>query len=147
MESRVNRALENRKKGYNCAQAVLCAYSDLLGTDEKLLFAVAEGFGGGMGGMQSVCGAVTGMYMAAGLKNSCKDLQACSTKPVTSKVVRELAKEFREKNQSLICRELKGVDTGKMLRSCEGCIEDAVRIIGEKIFEEQLSEASEGTCI
>lgn len=147
MESRVKRALENRKKGYNCAQAVLCAYSDLLGTEEELLFAVAEGFGGGMGGMQSVCGAVTGMYMAAGLKSSCKDLEACSTKPATSRLVRELAKDFKEKNQSLICRELKGVDTGNMLRSCEGCIEDAVRMMGEKIFKEKLSEASEETCI
>ena len=147
METRVNRALENRKKGYNCAQAVLCAYSDLLGAEEELLFAVSEGFGGGMGGMQGVCGAVTGMYMAAGLKNSCKDLGVCSTKPVTSRMVRELAKDFKEKNQSLICRELKGVDTGKMLRSCEGCIEDAVRLIGEQFFKEDLAEASEESCI
>lgn len=138
MEERVKRALENHKKGYNCAQSVLCAYSDLLGVDEKTLFAASEGFGGGMGGMLGTCGAVTGMYMLAGLYNSCKDLQACSSKPATNKMVRELAKEFEEKNQSLICRELKGVDSGKVLRSCDGCIEDATRIVGEKFFREYL---------
>lgn len=144
METRVNRAINSRKKGYNCAQAVLCAYSDLLGVEEETLFAVAEGFGGGMGGMMGTCGAVTAMSMAAGLTNSCKDLAACATKPGTSRLVRELATEFSGKNQSLICRELKGVDTGKPLQSCEGCIADAVRILGERLFQEQLE--GEGTC-
>ena len=133
MEERVERAMENHKKGYNCAQCVLCAYSDLLGEDEETLFRVAEGFGGGMG-MLATCGAVTAMFMAAGLKNSSGDLTACSTKPQTMKLVKELAEAFREKNQSLVCRELKGVDTKKVLRSCDGCIEDAVRILGEKFF-------------
>lgn len=138
MEARVKKALENHKKGYNCAQSVLCAYSDLLGVEEEVLFAVAEGFGGGMGGMLGTCGAVTGMYMVAGLKNSCKDLQACSSKPATNRLVRELAVEFQNKNSSLICKELKGIETGKVLRSCDGCIEDATRIVGNKFFKEQL---------
>ena len=137
MEERVKLALEKRGQGYNCAQAVLCAYSDLLDVDEEMLFAVSEGFGGGMGGMMGTCGAVTSMYMAAGLVHSGKDLQACSTKPATNKLVRELAAEFMEKNRSVICRELKGVDTGTPIRSCEGCIEDAVRIIGKKLFGEE----------
>lgn len=137
IEERVKLAYEKHRKGYNCAQAVLCAYSDFLGVDEETLFAVAEGFGGGMGGMMGTCGAVTGMYMAAGLYNSCKDLQVCSTKPATNQLVRELATEFSEKNQSLICRELKGVDTGTPIRSCDGCIEDAVRILGKKLFTEE----------
>ena len=94
---------------------------------------MAEGFGGGMGGLMGTCGAVNAMSMAAGLSNSCKDLQACSTKPDTIKKVRQMAKEFEEKNKSLICRELKGIDTGTPLRSCPGCIEDAVRIIGEHL--------------
>lgn len=143
MEERVKRALSSRKKGYNCAQAVLCAYSDLLGVEEETLFAVSEGFGGGMGGLMGTCGAVSAMSMAAGLTSSCKDLAACSTKPKTSQLVRDLAREFSEKNQSLICRELKGVDTGKPLASCEVCIEDAVRIIGEQLFQEQASRMTE----
>lgn len=134
MEKRLQKAAEDHKKGYNCAQCVLCAYADLLEINEETLFRVAEGFGGGMGGMQSTCGAVTAMFMAAGLKNSCGDLNACNTKPETNKLVRSLAKAFEEKNQSLICRELKGIDTGKVLRSCPDCISDAIRITGEQLF-------------
>lgn len=140
MDDRVKIAYEKHRNGYNCAQAVLCAYGDLLGIDEETLFAVAEGFGGGMGGMMDTCGAVTAMYMAAGLQNSCKDLQACTTKPETNALVRELAKEFKDKNQTVICRELKGVDTGKPIRSCNGCIEDAIKIMGEKIFKEEAQQ-------
>jgi len=135
MEDRVKKALQTHKKGYNCAQAVLCVYSDLLAVDEQTLFAVSEGFGGGMGGMMGTCGAVTGMYMAAGLQNSGRDLEICSTKPETNELVRELAGEFKAKNQTLVCRELKGIDTNQPIRSCEGCIEDAVRIAGKVLFK------------
>ena len=52
MSSRVEKALENHGKGYNCCQAVACAYADLVEVDENLIFAAGEGFGAGMGGMQ-----------------------------------------------------------------------------------------------
>ncbi len=138
MEERVERALESRKRGYTCSQAVLCAYSDLLDVKEELLFAAAEGFGGGMGGLMGTCGAVNAMSMAAGLKNSCKDLSACSTKPDTIRRVRALAEEFADRNQSIICRELKGVDSGKPLKSCEECIASAVEILAEQLFGEEV---------
>ena len=67
MSSRVEKALENHGKGYNCCQAVACAYADLVGVDENLIFAAGEGFGAGMGGMQCTCGAVSGACMVAGL--------------------------------------------------------------------------------
>lgn len=137
MDERIKRAYENHKKGYNCAQAVVCAYSDLLGVDEETLFKMSEGFGLGMG-MMATCGAVTGMFMVAGLINSSGDLQACNTKPDTMKIIKQLREAFEQKNGSLVCRELKGVDTKKVLRSCDGCIEDAVRIVGETFFAEQL---------
>ena len=138
MDERIKRAYDNHKKGYNCAQSVVCAYSDLLGVDEETLFKLSEGFGLGMG-MMSTCGAVTGMFMAAGLVNSSGNLQACNTKPETMKIIKQLRDAFEQKNGSLICRELKGVDTRKVLRSCDGCIEDAVRIVGETFFANQLS--------
>ena len=52
MESRVAKTIELHKKGYNCAQAVACAYCDLVGVDEDTMFKMAEGFGAGMGGME-----------------------------------------------------------------------------------------------
>ena len=132
MEERLQKATEDHKKGYNCAQCVLCAYADVLNMEESVLFRVAEGFGGGMGGMMGTCGAVTAMFMAAGLKNSCGDLHVCNSKMGTNKLVRSMAEKFQQQNQSLICRELKGVDTGKVLRSCPDCIADAIRIVGEE---------------
>lgn len=130
MEDRKKRARQNHEKGYNCAQSVLCAYSDVLGIDEEILFRVAEGFGGGMG-MLGTCGAVTGMFMAAGLAKSSGDLTACNSKPETMKVIRQLREAFETKNHSLVCRELRGVDTGVSMRSCDGCIEDGVEIVGK----------------
>ena len=131
IEERVAEIKDKHTRGYNCAQIVLCSYAEELGIDEETLFRISEGFGAGMGGMMQTCGAVTAMFMALGLANSSGDLQACDTKPQTMKKVRELAAEFEKKNGSIVCRELKGIDTGKVLRSCDGCIEDSIRILGE----------------
>ena len=135
-EERVAEIKDKHTRGYNCAQIVLCSYAEELGIDEETLFRISEGFGAGMGGMMQTCGAVTAMFMALGLANSSGDLQACDTKPQTMKKVRELAAEFEKKNGSIVCRELKGIDTGKVLRSCDGCIEDGIRILGEYLLDD-----------
>ena len=70
MESRIEKAVENHKEGYNCAQAVACAYCGLTGADEAMVFQMMEGYGAGMGGMECTCGAVSGAVALAGLKNS-----------------------------------------------------------------------------
>ena len=136
IEERVAEIKDKHTRGYNCAQIVLCSYAEELGIDEETLFRISEGFGAGMGGMMQTCGAVTAMFMALGLANSSGDLQACDTKPQTMKKVRDLAAEFEKKNGSSVCRELKGIDTGKVLRSCDGCIEDGIRILGEYLLDD-----------
>ena len=136
IEERVAEIKDKHTRGYNCAQIVLCSYAEELGIDEETVFRISEGFGAGMGGMMQTCGAVTAMFMALGLANSSGDLQACDTKPQTMKKVRELAAEFEKKNGSIVCRELKGIDTGKVLRSCDGCIEDGIRILGEYLLDD-----------
>lgn len=136
IEERVAEIKDKHTRGYNCAQIVLCSYAEELGIDEETLFRISEGFGAGMGGMMQTCGAVTAMFMALGLANSSGDLQACDTNPQTMKKVRELAAEFEKKNGSIVCRELKGIDTGKVLRSCDGCIEDGIRILGEYLLDD-----------
>ena len=136
IEERVAEIKDKHTRGYNCAQIVLCSYAEELGIDEETLFRISEGFGAGMGGMMQTCGAVTAIFMALGLANSSGDLQACDTKPQTMKKVRELAAEFEKKNGSIVCRELKGIDTGKVLRSCDGCIEDGIRILGEYLLDD-----------
>ena len=136
-EQRIKNAVENQKKGYNCAQAVACAFCDLFGVEEKEAYKAMEGFGGGMGVM-STCGAVSAMVYLAGLANSDGDISAPGkTKPTTMKHVKPMINEFNEKNSSIICRELKGVDTGKVLRSCPGCIEDGARIAAKYLLSEE----------
>lgn len=135
MEERIEKALENHSKGYNCAQAVACAFCDLVSMDENTLFKITEGFGAGMGGMQCTCGAISGAIALAGLKESSGDTANPTTKGKTYKLSKEIVEEFREKNSSVICRELKGIDTNKVLRSCDGCIEDAAKIAYKVLFK------------
>ena len=128
MESRVQKAIDLHHKGYNCAQAVVCAYCDLFGLDEETGYRASEAFGFGMGQME-VCGALAGACMLAGLKNSGGLQAGGKTKAETYKLDRQLAAAFREKNQSVLCRELKGVESGKVLRSWDGCGEDGARLV------------------
>lgn len=124
--NRVDKAIENHKKGYNCAQAVVCAFYDKTDFSEDELFRLSEAFGGGMGGSGSVCGAVSAMVFLAGLKKSFGvDKLPQTNKKESYNFASELMAEFESMNKSLICMKLKG----EQLRSCDGCIEDAVRIL------------------
>ena len=128
--TRYETAVANHKKGYNCAQAVLCAFSDKLGLDEDKLFRLSEAFGGGMGGTQGICGAVSGMVFVAGMIKS-KGIDALpeTNKKESYAYAAKLMKEFEERVGSAICAEIKG----KCLLSCDGCIETAVKILEENL--------------
>lgn len=130
MSDRVKKALEKHKAGYNCAQCVACTFSDEAGIDEDIIFRATEGLGGGMGTTKATCGAVAGAGVVFGLKNS-NGKELLNSKGATSRLSRELVKQFEEKNGTIICEVLKGVKTKKVLRSCEGCIQDAVEITEE----------------
>lgn len=127
--NRVEKALNYHKKGYNCSLAVVCTFCDKIGLDEETAFKVSEGLGFGDSDSYGTCGAVTGMALVMSMINSTGNLEAPDSKASTYKRVRELNAMFREKNGSTICREIKGLDTGKVLRSCDGCIEDAVVLL------------------
>ncbi len=116
---------------YNCAQAVLCAFADEIGEDKEVLFRISEGFGFGAGSSYGICGALTGAIMLAGLKNSDGDLETPTTKAETYKIAKEMTEKFMEKTGGLICRDLKGLDTGKMLMSCPNCIKAGVEVVQE----------------
>ena len=137
MESRIQKTLENHAKGYNCAQAVACANCDLVGMDEQSVFRVTEAFGLGMGGMQATCGAVSGAVLLAGLKSSCGDLEAPVSKGKTYQISKKIVEGFQKKNGSTVCKDLKGVETGERLRSCDGCIEDAAALVEQILFAEE----------
>lgn len=118
-------------KKYNCAQSVACAFAEEIGVDMETLFKACEGFGLGMGCMDGTCGAISGAVMLAGFKNSDGNLDAPGTKVSTYQLAKTILEKFEEKNKATICRDLKGADTGVVLRTCPGCIEDAVEIVQE----------------
>jgi len=150
MSEKVEKAKELFKSGYNCSQAVLGVFCEELGLDFNTAMKISCSFGGGMGRMREVCGTVSGMFMAVGLA-----LASASDSPVEKgehyKRVQELARRFKEKNGSIICRELlQGVESSTSpnpsertetyykKRPCVDLVGDAVEIL-----EEYLKEVSE----
>lgn len=125
--NRVENAAYRHLHGHNCAQAVACAYCDMLGVDEKTMFQITSGLGSGIGGMEGTCGAINRAAIVAGMKAQ----QLGYTKPEVYKVSSAVMKAFKEKNQSVTCKELKGIETGKILRGCHDCVIDAAQILDE----------------
>lgn len=111
MSDKKQKAQELFKSGYNCSQAVLGVFCEELGLDFDTAMKLASSFGAGMGRMREVCGTVSGMFMAAGLAFASPN-DSPSEKGEHYKRIQELAKRFKDKNGSIICRELlQGVET------------------------------------
>ena len=132
MESKKDIAVAKFKKGYNCCQAVACAYCEELGISEKDMFKLTEGFGSGIGGLKDTCGAVMGMFMIISLANSAGDME----KPLTTKMdtyakFQEAAAKFKAKNRSIYCCDLKNIDGPQPLVCCVQCVEDAAALVEE----------------
>lgn len=109
MSTKGDRAYELFKEGYNCSQAVFGAFAEELGVDFETALKLASGFGGGIGRMREVCGAFTGLTMAASMIYGYNDPKATDTKAELYEKIRALADKFREENGSIICRELLGL--------------------------------------
>lgn len=95
-------------KGYNCSQSVVMAFSDLIGMDEKTAVRLSSSFGGGIGRLREVCGTFSGVMIVFGILYG---YDAASPTAKEDKIlhyarIQELARRFREKNGSLVCREL-----------------------------------------
>jgi C_GCAxxG_C_C family probable redox protein len=109
MSAHSQRAMELFKQGYNCSQAVLAAFCDEIGMDFETALKISSSFGGGMGRLREVCGAVSGMFMVAGMKYGYTDSKDKLAKAEHYKLIQSMAKQFKENNSSLICRELLGL--------------------------------------
>lgn len=101
------------KEGYNCSQSVFMAFCDEYDMDMEMALKISSSFGGGMGRLREVCGTVTGMFMVAGMLYGYTDSKDNVSKTEHYKRIQYLAKEFEEKNHSIICRELLGLGAGK----------------------------------
>lgn len=93
-------------EGFNCAQAVAVAFTDVTGMDKKAAAMMASPFGGGMGRMREVCGAVSGMLLVLGSLYGYDQSDDNAKKKAVYKQVQQLAEQFREANGSIICREI-----------------------------------------
>ncbi len=133
MSERIKLADELHRKGFSCSQSVAVACADLVDVPKEILFKATEGFGAGMGTGDGVCGALTGALLIAGLKNSTGNLAAPKSKASTMKISKAMMNSFREKCGALICRELKGAGTGKMICSCPDCIKHGVEVVEENL--------------
>ena len=116
-----------RKKEMNCCQAVLVAFADEAGRSEEDLLRLGSGFGSGMGTMEVPCGALVGAIMVSSL---------LSEKGAAMAASRAIMPRFKELCGATICRDLKGIDTGKVLCSCENCVRNAVRAAGESLAKD-----------
>ena len=106
MNTKSDIAVEYFKQGYNCAQSVFLAYADRYGFDKDTALRVSSSFGGGMGRLREVCGAVSAMLMLIGLKEGYTSPNDDKIKEEHYAKVQSLAKEFEAKFGTIICREL-----------------------------------------
>ncbi len=146
MNNARERAMELFKQGYNCSQSVFGAFCEECDMDFETALKLSSSFGGGMGRLREVCGAVSGMFMVAGMKYGYTDPRDYESKAEHYKRIQELAEQFKEKNGSIVCRELLGLSTQKesympeertaeyyKKRPCAEIIGDAAEIIYEFI--------------
>ena len=106
MKDHAKLAHENFKRGYNCAQAVAIAFADELGVDEERAARLASSFGGGMGKMREVCGAVSGALLVYGALRGNSDPEDGEAKKQHYANVRDFADRFKAEHETIICREL-----------------------------------------
>ncbi|MCX6583088.1 MAG: C-GCAxxG-C-C family protein [Candidatus Aminicenantes bacterium] len=129
------------KEGFCCSQAVFATYAEQWGLDRELFLKITDAFGGGIGGMASICGAVIAAIMAIGLKYGRTRPDDDEAKQKTRTLVKEFVKQFKDRNGSIECKQLLGVDIsipeglalankkGVFDSKCPKLIEDAVDIL------------------
>lgn len=138
------------EKGYNCSQAVAGAFCDRTKVDFETMMRLASVFGGGMGRLREVCGAVSGMFVITGLLYGYDSPEDNAAKKALYSDVQSLAMKFKELNGSYVCRELlglsiKGADSPEpekrtneyyKKRPCKELVGDAAEIL-EKYLRER----------
>lgn len=133
--------------GYNCAQAVFAAFHKEMEMSESQALKMSSAFGGGMGRLREVCGAVSGMFMVLGTLYGYDDAKAGDEKKELYSRVQALANEFKNEYKTIICRELLGVDGAEKpepsprnpeyyeKRPCLAFVRSAAKILSEFIEE------------
>ncbi|MBR3785803.1 MAG: C_GCAxxG_C_C family protein [Firmicutes bacterium] len=139
---RAAKAAEIFEEGYNCAQSVVLAFADELEIEPKTLAKLASSFGGGMGRLREVCGAVSGMFLVYGMLQGYSEAGDTEGKKKQYKEIQAMAAAFEKKHGSIVCRELlkkpEGPDSYEPAartdnyyasRPCTRCVADAAEIL------------------
>ena len=142
------KAVKNFKSGYNCAQSVFLAFSEDLGFDRETALKLSSSFGGGMGRLREVCGAVTSMFAIAGLKKGYTSPNDDDAKAHHYKLIQDLAEKFKSEYKTIICRDLLELPEGAdspipsartneyyQTRPCENFIRLAAKIVEEELLD------------
>ena len=142
-----DKAVNNFKAGYNCAQSVFLAFADVVGFDNETALKLSSSFGGGMGRLREVCGAVSSMFALAGLLKGYIEPNNDVVKAEHYERIQALAEEFKLKHNTIICRELLGLPEGAdeptpskrteqyyQERPCEHFIRTAAEIIERELL-------------
>ena len=153
LNKRVECAVENFMQGYGCCQSVVAAFADLYGLDEEMDKRIAAGFGGGVGRMRMMCGAVSALVILVGLDCGQTEGSDREGKSACYKVVQELLAKSKQENGSLICAEIlglkgyeKAVDSYQAsprtaeyykTRPCAAKVESAARIFADYLKAKQ----------
>ena len=154
LDERVARAVENFMAGYGCCQSVVAAFADLYGLDDILAKKIAAGFGGGVGRLRMMCGAVSGIVILVGLHYGQTEGDDREGKSACYKVVQDLLAQSRKQNGSLICAEILGLKgyekascsyvasprTAEYYKSrpCAAKVESAARIFADFLKRQQV---------
>lgn len=133
-------------EGYSCSQSIAAAFCDETDMRFEDAVKIASSFGGGMGRLREVCGAVSGMFMVVGAKFGYTDPTDKQRKAEHYKLIQYLAKEFEEANGSIVCRDLLKLSAKKETptpedrtetyykkRPCALLVEQAAQILDEYI--------------
>ena len=115
MINRADRAEELFRMGYNCSQSVFAAFADVLGISVAEAAGTASPFGAGFGKLREVCGAVSGMTLLAGCLKGYSDPSDAEAKKALYKLIQTMCAEFRDREGSVICRELLNLKEGEDL--------------------------------
>lgn len=147
IDSRVKHAVDFFEQGFNCSQAVFMAYSDLYGIELETAAKLATSFGGGMGRLREVCGAVSGMFLILGMEYPFTDTKNKTSKNANYKAVQHVAEEFKTVMGSYICADLLKIKHAPQnpesserneayykSRPCTRCVAVAAEIVGNEIL-------------
>lgn len=147
---RTNQAVTFFKEGYNCAQSVVMAYADRYDADLETLKLLAAPFGGGMGRLREVCGAVSGMFLILGLEYPANTPNDKVAKTANYAAVQRTAGAFKEKMGSYICADLLKIGRVPQAtqpddrnaeyyakRPCALCVAVGATVLGQELANKQ----------